>query len=509
MSTFWQGLLLVPFWKLAIIGLGLLVGLIMMVGDWRREALGYLAQGKKETIEILRLGPLCLKGLAWLWCYGREKAIAKWPRLGLKSDVFAWLAACSIAIGMTSVNLAIQNLRPPEIAPNIRTTWTTDKDWSEWELHGLEVVDGSLRLKNTGGQGKWIKLPDKSPLPVGWHKVAATQNSVWLDGGVSVVQIDLGMSEGAWIEHKRLLAPGAQVGAIWAKGHEAVVLSTTGDAVHWTGSAWEHAEYISKEDGEWLEAHCAFGDSWDDLWVGSRGAIFHREHGIWTMEVQPGSGIGPFTGITRDSKGLLAVNEEGSIWRRNSQSTSWRMAFNGPYHWAGVSSNGDKVVLYDNIGLSYELINDSPMSLTVGLKFRDVDRHIAVGVLDQGRNSVDLRNQQFIDGPTDDDLIDVSTTSATSAWAISGSAVYCYSSEPKYGNQGYALITVPRPANKALSLIEQPEGCRADVMFSSDGKFWQTDLKDVPGNDPYILIKISLMSNTTKKTPIIRAITLK
>jgi hypothetical protein len=514
MSTFWQKVILTPEWVWIVACTVGLAFLVMAVASWRREAFGYLRQARKDLASVAKLGPLCLKGAGCLWRFGREKAIQRWPACGRSSGWYIYVvgAAAGLLVSLTAWN-ATQLLKPPVQPVSLRAnSWTTSADWRAWDCQGLEVGDdGTIRLLNTGGRGAWVKVPDRAPLPVGWHNIAATQTDVWLDGGVSVIQIDLENPGQSWTEHQQLGAGGNQIGAIWANGREAVVLSTYGAAVHWNGSRWEELEKISKEDGSWLEAHCAHGRSWNDLWVGAKGAIFHRLNGTWTMDVTPSSNIGIFSGITADSNGLIwACNEEGSIWRRKSNG-DWGTVANAPIKWAGIQNVNGQLMATDEIGCLYLVsANGQIQPKSLPLKVRSISRNIGVGSLQNGHTSLNLQTGQMIEGPTDDDLIKVVAPSATRAWAISSSAVYRYDSVPEFNSSGSATIALPRTMDLEQApnlLADVPPGTQAEVLYSIDGITWQEKARDLePG--VVVFIRLNLRSRSDRTTPVVRALTL-
>lgn len=512
MSTFWQHVILTPLWVWVVGGAVGLTFLVVVVAPWRREALGYLRQGYTELISVIKLGPLFFKGAGYLWHLGRDKAINRWPACGRSSSWYGYMAgmAAGLLVILTAWN-ATQLLKPPVQQVVMHNCWTTSADWHQWDCQDLEVGDdGTLRLLNVGGTGAWTKPSSQPELPGGLQLIAATQTDVWLSDGRDLVQLDL-TSKVGWVKHDRLVAPGTQIGAIWASGREAVVLSTYGAAIHWNGSRWEEPEYISKEDGNWLEAHTAYGPSWDDLWVGARGAIYHRLNGTWTMEVTPGSNIGVFTGLTADDKGQIwATNQEGSIWRRKADG-NWGIVTNAPIHWGGVYNVNGQMMALDNLG--YLCVADEHGLMKpreTPIRLRSISRGIGVGSLQTDQTSLNLQTGQMIKGPTDDDLHQVVAPSATQAWSISSSAVYRYDSVPQYRNSGSATIVLPRTMNLEQApnlLADVPPGTKAEVLYSTDGIRWQDKAQDLEPR-AVVFIRLSLRSQSDQTTPVVRALTL-
>lgn len=514
-----------PWTFFGALGAGCIL-IVLICGRLRREAIDYTKKGMSELREFLGLGPLILRGVATLWGMGRKKAVERWPSMGRQSALYAFIAAGGIG-AMTGLAgyQALALLQPPKPIANsvLSRTWTSDSDWNDWSLDGLEVSAGALSLKNVGGKGNWTQLKEQVTLSGAWQQLAATNTDVWLsDGGQDVVQVDLTSSEARWTKHEDVVMANTMIGAIWAQGRECAVFGQNGSVKHWLNGKWNDEGTLSLEDGEHLKALCAFGDSWTDLYVGSTGAIFHHTAAGWTEEVKPGSRIGAFTGIVKAADGAIwATNDiggAGSIWRKDAK--GWRMAFEAPISWQGITSFEGRVLAYCKYGYLYEMeqlkdgnVNGKPISQEVSA--RSVSGWLVTGQLKDGVNCRDLRTGKPIPGPTNDDLSQVVQVKATTAWAISGSAVYKYETEPKYLESGTATIVLWRTAALERSIADMlssvPSGTSARVDYSNDGKSnWADNMANLPPADSGNLLVVCRLrlTGTERSTPEVRALTI-
>lgn len=489
--------------------------IVLSVRSLRREAFGYCRQSAEAIADIGRFIVWTIRLMPRLWRAGRQWSTNRWPKLGRTSWVYTGIAAVSAAllVGLAS-RQAISLLTPPRpVIPPTTLTWTSDADWRTWSLDQVEVKNGALTLINDGGKGVWTKSAD-NPLPSGLQLVAASDSDVWVSDGLSVAHLD---KQNKWTTHKGLVAPGTTISALWADGREAAALSDYGAVIHWDGERWCEPEYVSQKDGEWLHSYCAIGH-WDNLFVGAQGAIFHRQNGAWKQEVEPGSNIGAFEGLTELNGEVFAANEVGSVWRRSTAGT-WQVAFSGPIPWKGIGRDGNAMIGWDRYGGVYlfELtptgLNARPMD-ACPLKARGLYAGSIVGAKTDGHTGIwNTRTEQTVAGPTDDDLIAVTEVSPTKAWAISGSALYDYNAEPRYRYLGSATTALVSPnTNSAASLLaDLPPNTKAEVLFSTDGHRWCYRLSDAMAADedtsPLVLVRLSL-TGTERSTPSVKALTI-